>query len=491
MQTGFRFRCYPTEPQAQTLLRWIGCQRAIYNAKVGEDRYFRTFARKSLQHAGQFAPQDQQYAHFITEQTPWLRGVPGVVLRNGAVRWKQAYGRYYKKLAGRPKIHGKTGAQSVWLTSELFAFEPIIDGGTGELSYCLRVGIPKFPVGEIRYKAHRAHAIPASITLTIEAGRWYLSFNNDDGVPLPAKQDTADWLAGFTAEELSERAVGIDRGVTIPLCASNGRDFDLADIQRQRMAKQQAAARRWQRKLSRRVKGSVNRKKAARHIEACRQYEKNVRRDFAHQASHRIVGDPKALLIVFEALQVKNMTRKPKARPDPERPGHWLRNGARAKAGLNKSILASAWGKTREFCAYKAQRAGKLVIEVPPHHSSQECSACGFTHPDNRLSQAAFVCLRCNHTENADNNAAKIIRERGVRLIRSGEYREKVSKRTMRLRTKSNTVGADCSQRDESRKPVETSVRRKAGNGSALESEKQEGQAARPTETPATTSYSV
>ena len=90
MQTGFRFRCYPNKTQAQILLRWIGCQRFIYNAKVGEDRYFRTFARKSLQHAGQYAPQDQQYAHFFTEDTAWLREVPSVVLRNGSVRWKQA-----------------------------------------------------------------------------------------------------------------------------------------------------------------------------------------------------------------------------------------------------------------------------------------------------------------------------------------------------------------------------------------------------------------
>ena len=75
MQSGFRFRLYPTPEQASSLLRWIGCQRFIYNAKVSEDRYFRAFARKSLQHAGQFAPQDQQYSHFITETTPWLREV--------------------------------------------------------------------------------------------------------------------------------------------------------------------------------------------------------------------------------------------------------------------------------------------------------------------------------------------------------------------------------------------------------------------------------
>jgi len=127
MQIGNRFRCYPSPAQAQTLLAWIGCQRFIYNAKVGEDRYFRRFARQSLSHTGEFAPIDQKYSHFKTEQTPWLSEVPSQILRNGAVLWKLAYGRYFSKLAGRPTIHRKTGEQSVWITSELFTFKPVLN----------------------------------------------------------------------------------------------------------------------------------------------------------------------------------------------------------------------------------------------------------------------------------------------------------------------------------------------------------------------------
>ena len=77
----------------------------MYNAKVGEDQYFRRFARKSLAHTGQFAPIDQQYSHFKTDLTPWLSEVPSQILRNGAVLWKQAYSRYVQKLGGRPSIH--------------------------------------------------------------------------------------------------------------------------------------------------------------------------------------------------------------------------------------------------------------------------------------------------------------------------------------------------------------------------------------------------
>ena len=74
MQTGNRFRAYPTPAQESILLQWIGHQRFIYNAKVSEDRYYRTFAQKAVSLSGTPVPVDQEYARFIGENTPWLRG---------------------------------------------------------------------------------------------------------------------------------------------------------------------------------------------------------------------------------------------------------------------------------------------------------------------------------------------------------------------------------------------------------------------------------
>jgi len=232
------------------------------------------------------------------------------------------------------------------------------------------------------------------------------------------------------------------------------------------MAKKQAAARRWQRKLSRRTGGGANRRKAAHRIACLRRYEKDVRRDLAHQTSHALVADPKALLIVFEALGVQRMTLKPKAKRDAL--GRWEKNGARAKAGLNRAILGSAWSATKSFTEHKARRAGKLVVEVAPHHTSQECARCGHTHPDNRRSQAEFVCQCCGHMENADLNAAQNIAQRGVTLLLSGEFRPKEKKRVMRMRQKQ--LGADRSEVTLG----EIAVSRSAGNGAALRSMNQE-----------------
>ena len=467
MQIGFRFRCYPTAQQEQTLLRWVGCQRFIYNAKVGEDRYFRTFARKSLQHAGQFAPIDQQYSHFITESTPWLREVPSVVLRNAATRWKQAYSRYFSKLGGRPTIKKRDRSSSVWLTSELFQFVPHADAATGEITHRLFVGTKKFPLGEICFVAHRGFKIPASITLSIKAGRWFVSGTHDDATAQPTFEETADWLQTFGRDELMARTLGVDRGVAIPAMASNGVPFDISDVQKARIAKKQAAAKRWQRKLSRRAKGSANREKAKRRIDRLRQYARDVRRDFAHKASHAIVSDPRAAMIVFEDLGVQRMTRR--ARPKQDASGRWMRNNAAAKSGLNAGILASSWGRIKQFSVYKALRAGKLCLDVPAHHTSQECAACGHTHPENRTTQALFLCQRCGHQDNADANASKVIARRGVDLVRSGQYRDKDRKRTMRLRPKQQ-LGPERSEVT----PGESRVSHGTGNGAALLTQNQE-----------------
>ncbi len=98
-----------------------------------------------------------------------------------------------------------------------------------------------------------------------------------------------------------------------------------------------------------------------------------------------------------------------------------------------------------------------------------ECSQCGHTHPDNRPSQAVFVCQRCGFRSNADHNASLVIRDRGVALILSGEFSAKGKKKTMRLRTK---VGAGCSEpgSEGTSTPGETRVRHRAGNCPAHES---------------------
>jgi putative transposase len=315
----------------------------------------------------------------------------------------------------------------VWLTSELFRF---VETPTG---VSLQVGTRQCPVGELLYIAHRKHDIPASIRIAVHAGRWYVSFSFDDGEPEYEDAEIACWLQSFSREKLSASTIGLDRGTAIPIAASGNRNFDFRAVEKKRLRRKERAIRHWQRKLARRQKDSKRRLKAKQRIAAYKRYQVDLRRDFAHQTSRKLVDDPQALLFVFEDLHIRNMTAS--ARGTAEEPGQRVRQ----KAGLNRSILASVWGQTETNLAYKARRAHKLSIEAPPFRSSQECRVCGYTHKDNRISQSEFVCQACGHTEIADTNASHVIGNRGVDLILSGAWKPKEKKRVKITASKMRT----------------------------------------------------
>jgi len=117
------------------------------------------------------------------------------------------------------------------------------------------------------------------------------------------------------------------------------------------------------------------------------------------------------------------MSRRPKPKKCEET-GKGLVNGASAKSGSNKALLGADLGQTRQFTRYKLAEQSKVMILVPPRHTSQEYSECGHIHKDNRPTQALFYCVKCGHTENADDNAAKVIKTRGIKRIHSEAFSE-------------------------------------------------------------------
>lgn len=437
-QSGVRFLAFPDSRQAATLRRWIGCQRYIFSAKVEEDRLFAAQRRMMLrEEAGAVirTPLDRLYAQFKDSSlTPWLSEVPSQVLREGTYRWFNAKQRQLKGLAKAPRKRTRCDFNSVMLCSDLFEFT---EAG------CLMIGTAKFPVGVLRFNAHRPFGHPKMITLRESAGRWFVSFSYEQSVDpvgnagedsklLREPHELAYELGLLAEKEVAALTLGIDRNVADNCIATSRGEFFLPEaVTLERMARKACGAKRQQKRLARTQKGSVNRRKAAARIARKSSYKTEVLRDFAHKTSLAL-SDSGARLIIFEDLKIPNMTRRPKAKQDNS--GRWLPNGRAAKAGLNRSILSSAWGRIRVMTQYKAVRRNVLVAFVRPHHSSQECSFCGHTHPENRHG-AVFVCQRCGHQQHADLNAATNIAARGVTLLRSGEL-EKKPKATKRVAVK-------------------------------------------------------
>ena len=271
-------------------------------------------------------------------------------------------------------------------------------------------------------------------------------------------KDALGWHIAFRVQSL-ERApaphqgpeVGIDAGVTIPLALSNkdhqehGRPPRLADgtadrdkwlnpkekaklLTLERQAAHRKTFRKRGEKTSRRLQHTYDQIKQLR--------AKATRRalDWQHQTTTYLARTYGVLVVE----QLNGMTKAPQPKPDPEQPGVFWRNGARAKAGLNRSIAQEAWGRTVTMLTYKSARLGGRLVKVPAPHTSQRCSACGSTTPGSRESQEKFACKNpdCGFVGNADWNAARNI----VHLYRIGHVIVEVPAAGRRGRRAGKTV---------------------------------------------------
>ena len=115
----------------------------------------------------------------------------------------------------------------------------------------------------------------------------------------------------------------------------------------------------------------------------------------------------------MEELAVENMIRRPVPRPDPENEGQFLRNGASQKSGLNKSISDAAWSMFRSVLTYKAENAGRKVVNVNPAYTSQDCSRCGMRVPKS-ISERVHACPHCGLILDRDVNAARNTLQKAV-----------------------------------------------------------------------------
>jgi transposase len=160
----------------------------------------------------------------------------------------------------------------------------------------------------------------------------------------------------------------------------------------------QQRLRRIRRKLARAKPGSGRRARMKLALARLKAREADIRKDWTEKTSTDLAR--RFDLIRVEDLQITNMTRS--ARGTLSQPGR----NVRAKAGLNREIMASGWGL---LVRRLEQKAPGRVEKINAAFTSQRCSACGHTAAESRKSQASFACVACGFTCNADVNAARNI----------------------------------------------------------------------------------
>lgn len=197
------------------------------------------------------------------------------------------------------------------------------------------------------------------------------------------REPTGKWFTHIITDEQKskqeiklEKFVGIDVGLKDVVYDSEGHAIKNPRTLK-RFAKSLAFE---QNKLSRTKKGSKNRLK--QRLKVARVYEKitNTRIDFLHKISHYYVSN-------YDAIAMEDMPMT-------------LENDIFAKS---KSDVA--WGRLRQFIAYKAESAGKLFVPVNYKGTTQRCSQCGnWVQKD--LSVRIHDCPECGFVAPRDYNSA-------------------------------------------------------------------------------------
>ncbi|WP_140419002.1 RNA-guided endonuclease InsQ/TnpB family protein, partial [Ectopseudomonas oleovorans] len=320
---------------------------------------------------------------------PWLKVAPVHPLQHALKDLDRAYQNFFEKRADFPRFK-KRGLHDSFRFPDSKQFK--LDQGNS------RIFLPK--LGWLRYRNSRqVLGTLKNVTVSLSAGHWYVSIQTEREVAVPL--------------HAAPLAVGIDLGVVRFATLWDGeRETVLEPLNT--FARHQHRLAKAQRQMARKTKHSRNWLKAKARVQRIQRQIANARADYLHKATTAI--SKSHALVIVEDLQVASMTRS--ASGTAEQPGSRVRQ----KAGLNRSILDQGWGEFARQLDYKTAWEGGWLEAVPPHRTSQECPACGFTHADNRQSQAVFLCLACRHRENADTVAAKNIRERGLKQLEGQDH---------------------------------------------------------------------
>ena len=401
---AYKFRLYPTKKQIGTLEWTLRRCKEVYNCALQERKEAYQVCGVAVSY-----PMQADQLPAIKQVREEYQDIHSQVQQDVLKRLDKAFDAFFRRLSdgqspGYPRF--KSGDRYHSFTYPQGGYE--IRGS--------RLWLSK--IGHIKIKLHRQ--IKGEIktcTIKREGEQWYAVFT------------TAYEFAPSMTFHPSEEEVGIDLGVTSFAVLSNGEHLAHPRFYRHTEEHIKEA----HRLIHRRKKGSRRRWRAKKALSRLSRKVGNRRRDFLHQTSRKLVNAYGTL--VFEDLQIDNMTRAPK--PKQDEAGKYLPNGAAAKGGLNKSILDAGWGAFVTITCNKAEEAGCTVVKVAPHGTSQACSSCGCI-VEKDLSVRWHSCPHCGTELDRDHNAAKNILHRYQHEKQNGAG--SVPHKPLRVRSASGTA---------------------------------------------------
>ncbi len=256
MNKAYQFRIYPNEEQKILFAKTFGCVRFIYNKMLGDKIEYYNQTKEKLNNTP---------AQYKTE-FEWLKEVDSLALANAQMNLQDAYNNFFRdKKVGFPKFKSKKSSKRSYTTNYVNGNIIVRDG---------MIRLPK--LGFVKMKQHRN--IPddyklKAVTVSKNAGGKYFA-----SVLFEYEEEIAEKeLESFIGLDFSMHELYIDSNGN---CPAFPRYYRLSE---KKLKKEQ-------RKLSKMVRGSINREKQRVRVAKLHEKIANQRKDFLHKQSRQIAN---------------------------------------------------------------------------------------------------------------------------------------------------------------------------------------------------------
>ncbi|NEQ83579.1 MAG: IS200/IS605 family element transposase accessory protein TnpB [Moorea sp. SIO2I5] len=363
-----KVRIYPTQEQVQILAQHFGCARWWWNYALNQciETYKETGKGLKQSALNSMLPKLKKQ-----EETKWLKDCYSQVLQSVSLNLSRAYQNFFEGRAEYPRFKSYHHRQSIQYPQNV-----------KQLGNCL-----KFPgkLGVVKAVIHRP--LDGEIkTVTVSktpSGKHYASV-------------LMEYEGTSVESSTNGKVVGIDLGIKDFAITYDGEKTSKFSNPKHLVKYEKKLAKK-QRIAARKKKGSSGRKKARKIVAKVYDRIGNVRQDYLHKLSRKIVDNNQ--VVVVENLNVKGMVRNHK---------------------LAKAISDLGWGNFVNFLSYKCEKEGKVLIEINRWFpSSKTCYNCHYRIKELPLDVRFWTCPSCGIQHDRDGNAAKNIRAEGIRMLSS------------------------------------------------------------------------
>jgi putative transposase len=360
---AFRYELKPNNKQMVLLFKCAGVSRFAWNWAMTR--------RNELYKEGKFTGAKKQHREIIElkhTEFPWLKEVskwiPQEALRNLDRAWE-----YYNSghADGIPRFKKKGKYDSFRLGA------PIAVKSNG-------VKLPKLGFIRTKENTDKFEGRILAATVNRDVDRWFVNIHVVFDVTMPIS--------------IEGDIVGVDLGLKNFAVTYNGKEIDKYKAPRpmkNNLRKLQVVSK----SFSRKKLWSKNFKKDKIRLGRLYRKMRYQRKDFLSKLSTSLAKTKS--VIVIEDLPTQGLMGNNK---------------------LARSIADMGWGNFKRMLEYKTMWYGSKLVKIGMFEpSSKTCSECGSRNTELVLSDRVWICQGCGVTHDRDENAAKNIREAGIRIM--------------------------------------------------------------------------